>query len=294
MFRCYDTHSVRYAIRAASRMHAAIYTVIAACGYLSCIDDAVSQVAGLELQRAHVRATVNGVPITQSQVDEGLRTSGLLDTPAARQEIEAGLIVRELIRQAAEAEGLGTAPEVSAAEARARVDTENRLYVERHLQRAPVTEAQVRARYEKLVSELGPQRYKARFIAVKDEATAREMLRSLRRGTSFEDLAVARSVAVGTLPWISFKTPPVAGRTNGLPFSLANAIYGLSIGEVAASPVQVDSDHLIVKLDDRRPTVIVPYDQVQAALRQSLEAASSNEAFTRLADGLRQKAAIAQ
>ncbi|KVV48308.1 hypothetical protein WK92_15095 [Burkholderia ubonensis] len=277
--------------------HTAARILVAAYALSGCANNSPQLSARDDMIRSGVLATVNGVPILQAQRNGVLRSSGLPDTPATRQQLEAGLIVRELIRQAAETEGLGDTRAVSDAEQTARVDAENRLYVERHLRPRPVSDELVRARYDALVSELGSLQYKARIIAVKDDASARELLILLRQGQPFEQLARTRSLASngaegGALPWATFKVPPVDGHTNGMPLPLAKVISLLDVGEISQVPVLLDNFRVIVRLDARRPTVIQPYDSVQAALRQSLETKSRQEAFAQMVDDLFRRAII--
>ncbi|MGE8508945.1 foldase protein PrsA [Paraburkholderia terricola] len=246
---------------------------------------------------ADVIATVNRVPIQRAQLDEAVRSSGQPDTPAQRQTLTEGLIARELIRQAAEKEKLGNTEQVAQAVRKARVDTENRLYIAQHMRPEAISEAQVRARYDAIVAELGTEEYKARVITVRDDLTAKAVLAKLDRGVPFETLAAENSVAPsrtdgGALPWFSFRTPVSEGHTQGLALPLALAVSMLDVGQISRSPVAVGNQRVIVKLDAKRPVVTPSYEQARASLRQTMESQASERAFTQLVGTLAAKAVI--
>ncbi|MEX3817167.1 peptidyl-prolyl cis-trans isomerase [Paraburkholderia sp. BR14262] len=246
-----------------------------------------------------VVARVNGVAIGQGALDRAVRESGQADTPALRATMRQGLIARELIRQAAEHDGLASTPAVQELVERTRVDAENRLYIERHAQGAKVGDAQVRARYDAIVSSLGKQEYKARVITVRGDAAAQDVLARLRSGQRFETLATQLSIAPsrssgGELPWVSFAEPPVEGHTQGLPLPLARAISTLSPGETQQTPVVVGDQRVIVRLDERRATAIPGYDAVKDQIRRQMENEARDDAFSRMVGALADKATLSQ
>ncbi|GAB6852756.1 peptidylprolyl isomerase [Paraburkholderia kururiensis] len=251
-----------------------------------------AQAAGIqgEAGAATAVATVNGVPVSLAQVQATIAAAAQPDTPGARQLATDGLIARELIRQAAEADRLGTASAVREAEHRAHVDTENRLYIARHAQPQPVTEAQVRARYDATVAELGPIEYRATVMTLADEPAARAAAMRLAHDEPFTAAASEQAQTVA-LPWISFRTPPQPGHTQGLPPALAQTLTTLEPGALSA-PFAVDGRWMIVRLVERRATVIPAYDAVRPRLRAMLEAQARDDAFMRMVDALAAKATI--
>ena len=245
-------------------------------------------------------ATVNGVALSQTQFEQTLRDTGQPDSPVARQIIRKGLLERELLRQAAESEKLGDTPGVRSAANKARVDAENRLYIATHLNPETVTDAQVRARYDAIVAEMGPQQYRVSVITVPDDEAAKAVLAQLRNGVPFGTLAaqlgsVSGRNNDGTLPgWVSFRTPPAEGHTMGLALPLAREISTLNVGETSRPAVAVGSARAIVKLDAKRATLVPSYDSTKGALRQSLEAAAREQAYGRLIGELAHSSVIVQ
>lgn len=250
-------------------------------------------------QSANTVATVNGTAISQAEVDAVLRASRQPDTPQVRQAIKNQLITRVLIQQAAEKANYGSKPEVQAAMQVAKANAEAQLYLRDNVKPDPVTDAQVKSRYDEIVASLGKDEYKPRLIVVQDAATAATVLSELKAGKSFEGLARQYSIAPsrgvgGELPWTSFKTPATEGKTSGLPVAIAQALETLPVGAVTPSSIPIDGARAIVKLDAKRPTQVPPFPQAQATIRQQLEALALEKASAQFVGGLLKNATIQQ
>ncbi len=242
-------------------------------------------------------ALVNDVPIVRGEVDDVLAKTHLPDSPEMREVAVRGLIGRELVRQAALGEGLDRAPTVAGLTGTTRVNAENRLYLERHLQVPAVTDAQVKSAYDAMVAEKGPREYQTRIIAVRDAASAAGVLEKLKAGVAFDEVARETSMdstreAGGALPWVSFKTPPAEGKTMGVALPIAQEIARLQPGQVSSTPIAVAGQFVIVKLEASRPTQTPGYDVAAPGVRKFLEARGRNAAFERLVAGLAEHARI--
>ncbi|UOB60231.1 peptidyl-prolyl cis-trans isomerase [Burkholderia pyrrocinia] len=244
-------------------------------------------------------ATVNGTAITQAELDAVLRVSRQPDTPQVRQAIKNQLIARVLIQQAAEKANYGSKPEVQAAMQVAKANAETQLYLKDNVKPDPVTDAQVKSRYDEIVASLGKDEYKPRLIVVQDAATAATVLSELKAGKSFEGLARQYSIAPsrgtgGELPWTSFKAPATEGKTSGLPVAIAQTLEKLPVGAVTPSSIPIDGARAIVKLDAKRPTQVPSFPQAQATIRQQLEALALEKASAQFVGGLLKNATIQQ
>ncbi|RQT32663.1 peptidylprolyl isomerase [Burkholderia contaminans] len=244
-------------------------------------------------------ATVNGTPITQADVDTLLRASGQPDSPQIRQAIKNQLITRVLVQQAAEKANYGDKPEVKAAVQQAKTNAEVQLYLRDNVKPEPVTEEQVKARYDELVAALGKNEYKPRLIVVQDPVTAATVLSELKAGKSFEGLARQYSMAPsrdtgGELPWVSFHTPATEGKTSGLPLPVAQALEKLKVGAVTNDSIPVDGVRAIVKLDAKRPTQVPGFATAKPALQQQLQAAAVEKASAQMIGNLLKDAKITQ
>ncbi|HDR9090085.1 peptidyl-prolyl cis-trans isomerase [Burkholderia vietnamiensis] len=264
---------------------------------IACVAQAQTPASSTSL--AGTVATVNGIAITQAEVDAVLRASRQPDTPQIRQAIKNRLIARVLIQQAAEKANYGSKPEVQAAIQVAKANAETQLYLKDNVKPEPVTDAQIRARYDEIVASLGKDEYKPRLIVVKDAATAVTVLAELKAGKPFDGLARQYSIAPsrdagGELPWVSFKTPVAEGKTAGLPVAITQALEKLPLGAITPESIAIDNARAIVKLDEKRPTRVPAFNQAQATIRQQLEAMALEKASAQFVDGLLKNATIQQ
>ncbi|KUZ02876.1 peptidylprolyl isomerase [Burkholderia territorii] len=248
-------------------------------------------------------ATVNGTPITKEEVDAVLQASRQPDTPQFRQAIKNQLIARVLIQQAADKASYGSKPEVQAAMQLAKSTAETQLFVRDNVKPEPVTDAQVKARYDEIVASLGKEEVKPRIIVTKDAATAATVLAGFKAGQSFDALARQYSQAPtasagGELPWVSFKTPVTDGNTQGLPLAVAQAITQLPAGGVTPQSIALGNDvngpRAIVKVDAKRPTQVPSFDTAKATIQQQLQALALEKATANFVGGLMKNATIQQ
>ena len=225
---------------------------------------------------ANAVARVNDVVITQADLDAAVRASNTADTPAVRTALKNQLIARELFRQAAEKQHYERNPKVMAIVEQAKAAAMMQAYLQDNVKPAPVTDADVKARFDAIVATLGDNEWKPSVIAVKDADTAGKVLESLKKGGDFAQLAKQYSQGPaaqqgGALDWISFKTPITAGNTQNWPQPLAEALVKLPQGGVVSAPVQVGDAYWIVRADQKRATQVPSFDQTKDALRKQLE-----------------------
>lgn len=237
--------------------------------------------------KAPAVAVVNGKPITQARFDRALQqaqAAGAADSEALRAAIKNQLIARELFRQEAEKRRLQNDPEVIETRDNAMIA----LYLRREIKPPPVSEDQVRAQYEAIVATLGEKEYKPRVIEVSDAALAASLAEQLQADPGkFAELAKTHSIAPsarrgGELDWVSFPTPVQAGKTQNLPLPVAEAIAGLSAGQVTAKPLAIDGRYVLIKLDEVRPTQVPDYAKARVPLREMLERRALEQATAEL------------
>lgn len=133
---------------------------------------------------------------------------------------------------------------------------------------APViTEAQVRAEYDRQVSQ-GPYEYRVRHLLVQTQEQAQAALDRIRGGEPFEAVAAAVSIDAGSrakggdLGW-SVPDRYVA------PF--AAAIKRLVPRGRADSPVQTPFGWHVLEVTDVRPHTVLPYEQVKGRILEALQ-----------------------
>ncbi|MFV8604491.1 peptidylprolyl isomerase [Ralstonia pseudosolanacearum] len=248
---------------------------------------------------AGVVARVNGTAITQQQVDQAIAAANVPASPQAREAVKNQLIARELFRQAAEKGHYDARPNVRAAMEQAKTLAMTQDYLRDAVKPAPVSEADVRAKYDAIVGSLGEFEYKPSAIVVKDADTAQKVLDQIKKGTDFAQLAKQYSQGPtaaqgGALNWVSFKLPLQEGKTQNWPLPLATALTQLPDGAASASPVQVDGAFWILRVEAKRPTQIPQYDQIKDVLRKQLEQVEVQKATTKIVVDLMKTARIQQ
>jgi len=246
-------------------------------------------------------ATVNGVAIAQSTFDQALQRAlnqGGADTPELRAAVKSQLIARELFAQEARKRKLDRDPGVIAAVEEARTNAMVTRYLNEAIKPKPVTEEDVRAQYERIKATLGPEEYKLRLIVTREKARADEALAAARLGRSFAALAQQYSIAPsarrgGELDWVSFRSPAMEGQTGGLPLALAQAVEKMKQGDVS-SALPLGEQWLVVRLEEKRATVVPTLEQARPALHNMLAARELERATTELVGALVKGAKITQ
>lgn len=267
----------------------------------------LSAVAAMAASSAHadglppgVIAIVNGTQITQAQLDRTIAQSGAQANPQVAQALKQQLIARELFRQqAAKNPAYDKLPAVKQAMQEAHDAVITQAWLKDNIKPAPITEEQVRARYDAIVASLGDKEYKARVIQLGDDVTAAQVLAQLKQGGDFVKLAQQYSTAPnkvrgGDMDWVSFKVPVEEGKTQNLPLPLAREIATLAVGAASTAPVEAGSQRYLVKVEAARPTQVPGYEAVRPAIRQALETAELERVTVRVVGDLLKQAKVVQ
>ncbi|MGR9579328.1 peptidylprolyl isomerase [Pandoraea sputorum] len=244
-------------------------------------------------------ASVNGVAISKVSVDAMVKASGQPDSPQLRELFKGQLIANELLKQAAQKQHYDTRPEVQAAVEAAKTMIVTRAFMTEHLNAAPVSDADVKAKYDAVVATLGENEYHASVIAVRDAVTAQTVLDQLKKGSDFAALARQYSQGPnaaqgGQLNWVSFKTPITAGNTQNWPQPIAEALVKLSKGGVSSEPLQIGDQLWILRVDDKRATQIPKFEESAPLLRKQLEQVAMEKATAQMIGDLVKSARIQQ
>ena len=234
-------------------------------------------------------AVVNGVSIAPRLMERSVQgnvAQGQGDTPALRAALKEELIARELMVQEAVRRGLDK-----------RKDTEEALQVLRQnylidvlmqdeLAKAPLTEADLKAEYERQVKAISAaelHQYQLGTIVLESEADARAVIAALRSGQAFETQARSRSVDPskergGDLGWLL---------ADQITPAISNVMANLSPGAVSAVPIQVGPYWHVVKLLGKRAYQVPAYAQSKALLQAALLQSRRAELLKRLQDSAR-------
>jgi len=215
-------------------------------------------------------AVVNGKAIPSSRADQAVKqviSQGQgQDSPDLRNAVKQQLIAREVMMQEAVKQGYDKKPEVKDALESARqaivINALARDYISKH----PVTDAEVKAEYDKFTKQTGDKEYHVRHILVENEADANAIIAKLKGGAKFEDLA-KQSKDTGTannggdLDWA---TPA------SFPPEFAAGFTTLQKGQVTEKPVKTQVGFHVIKLDDVRQAKLPTLDEVKPQIQDAL------------------------
>ena len=215
-------------------------------------------------------ATVNGKPIPSSRADLMIKqaaSQGQADSPDLRKMVKEELITREVLVQEADKLGLGNTAEVRNQLEIARQSLVIRALVGDFVKKHPVSDAEIKAEYDRFKATAGDKEYRARHILVEKEDEAKAIIAKLKAGAKFEDLAKqskdpGSAANGGDLDWAS----PASFVK---PFS--DAMVGLQKGAYTETPVKTQFGYHVIKLEDIRAAKVPTLEEVKPQITESLQ-----------------------
>jgi peptidyl-prolyl cis-trans isomerase C len=235
---------------------------------------ALALASGLAL--AQNVAVVNNKPIPKTREDawvKELTKQGQKDTPELRKMVKERLIQNEVLLQEASKRGIPEQAEVKFMLDIQRQNTLIQALLRDEMTKNPITDAQVKAEYDKQKSMVGSKEFRARHILVENQADATAIVDQLKKGAKFEELAkkskdAGSAANGGDLDW-------AAPDAYVKPFS--EALQKLNKGEFTEVPVQTQFGWHVIRLDDVRDTQFPPLEQVAPQIRESLQQQKAQE-----------------
>jgi peptidyl-prolyl cis-trans isomerase C len=215
-------------------------------------------------------AVVNGKPVPSSRADamvKQMAAQGQQDTPQLRSMVKEELINREILMQEADRLGLPQSADVKNQLEMARQAIVIRALVADYVKKNPVSEADMKAEYDKYKAQAGDKEYHARHILVEKEDDAKAIIAKLKSGAKFEDLAKqskdpGSASRGGDLDWAS---PSSFVK----PFS--DAMVGLQKGQFTETPVHTQFGWHVIKLEDVRPAKVPSFEEVKPQIAEALQ-----------------------
>jgi peptidyl-prolyl cis-trans isomerase C len=146
------------------------------------------------------------------------------------------------------------------------------------------TEAELKAEYDTDIAAMDKTEYHARHILVATKELAEQVIKKIKGGAKFEDVAKAESsdgskTNGGDLGWFTLARM-------AKPF--ADAVKALKKGEMTSTPVQTQYGWHVIRLDDTREVAPPPFDQV----KQQVSNGVIQKKLQTYADGLKKTAKI--
>ena len=233
-------------------------------------------------------AIVNGKPVPTARVEalaQQVARSGRPVTPDMQSQVKEEVIAREVFSQAAQAMGLDGTDDFKAQMEEVKQSILIRTLFAAYQAKNPVSDADMKAEYDRYVAINAGKEYKARHILVEKEDQAKALLAQLKKGAKFEDLAKKSSkdpgsaVKGGELDWAN----PASYVKE-----FSDALAALGKGKTTETPVKSQFGFHIIRLDDVREANMPKFDEVKPQISQHL----TQQNLAKYQEELRSKAKI--
>lgn len=245
-------------------------------------------------EEGKVLATVNGEAITEPEFRQYLQLRQSRE-PVADAEQERKLldemIDRILLAQHAEQNGIDKEPEVRFLLERVRENILVQSMIRRMLQDQPVTQDELKQRFETEVAATHKTEYLVRHILTKDEDEAKEIIETLNNKGDFARLARQKSIDVqsgakgGSLGWVN----------QGMVVpEFFQGMARLEKGATSREPVRSEFGWHVIRVDDTRPARIPTFEEFMSdpQTKANFERKLQDERIEKIVQDLRAKAKI--
>ena len=231
-------------------------------------------------------AIVNGKAVPKTRLDalaQQVAKAGRPVTPEMQGQLREEVIAREVFMQEAEKQGLSTSDEYKMQMELARQTILIRALFADYQQKNKVTDAELKAEYDKFVATNGGKEYKARHILVEKEADAKALIVALKKGGKFEELAKKQSKDAGSganggdLDWAN---------PSSYVAEFTEAMLKLNKGQLTETPVKTQFGYHVIRVDDIRTAALPPFAELKPQIAQQIE----QQRLGAYQQGLREKA----
>ena len=215
-------------------------------------------------------AVVNGKAIAKSRGDalaQQVISSGQQpDSPKLREMVKNELIAQEVMMQEAIKRGFDKDATVKQQLDAARQSIVIQAMATDYVGKNPVSDADVKAEYDRYKAQAGDKEYRIRHILLATEAEAKAVIVKLKGGAKFEELAKTSkdsgtAASGGDLDWA---TP------SSFPQSFSDGFVKLAKGALTDTPVQTQNGWHVIKLDDTRVAKVPSLEEVKPQITNSL------------------------
>src|SRR5450830_1243811 len=243
---------------------------------------------GAQSVMAQNLAIVNGKAVPKTRLDtlaQQVARSGQPVTPELEGQLREEVIAREVFMQEAEKLGLSTSEDFKVQMELARQTILIRELFADYQKKNPVTDADLKAEYDKFAAANGGKEYKARHILVEKEAEAKAVIASLKKGGKFEDIAKKQSKDAGSgakggdLDW--------ANPSSYVP-EFTEALLKLNKGQTTDTPVKSQFGYHVIRVDDIRTAQLPSFEQVKPQIAQQMQ----QQKLAKFQEELRAKAKV--
>ena len=243
---------------------------------------------GAQSVMAQNLAIVNGKAVPKTRMDalaQQVAKTGRPVTPEMEGQLREEIIAREIFMQEAEKQGISGSDDFKAQMELARQTLMIRELFASYQTKNPVTDADLKAEYDKFVASNSGKEYKARHILVEKESEATAIIASLKKGGKYEDIAKKQSKDPGSgakggdLDW--------ANPSSYVP-EFTEALLKLNKGQLSDTPVKSQFGFHVIRVDDIRSAQLPVFDEVKPQIAQQMQ----QQKLAAFQEELRKKAKI--
>ncbi|MDH4480941.1 MAG: peptidylprolyl isomerase [Rhodoferax sp.] len=215
-------------------------------------------------------AIVNGKAVPTARMEalaQQVAKSGRPVTPEMQGQLKEEIVAREIFAQAAQALGLDATDDFRTQIELMRQSLLIRELFSSYQAKNPVTDAEIKAEYDKFAAANSGQEYKARHILVEKEDQAKAIIAQLKKGGKFDEIAKKSSKDPGSgakggeLDWAS---------PSSYVKEFSDALVGLTKGKTTEAPVKSQFGFHIIRLDDVREAPLPKMEEVKPQIAQQL------------------------
>ncbi len=226
---------------------------------------------GTQFALAQNVAIVNGKAVPKTRLEalaQQVAKGGRPVTAEMQTQLREEVIAREIFMQEAEKQGLSSSEDFKSQMELARQTILIRALFTEYQKKNPVTDADLKAEYDKFAAANGGKEYKARHILVEKESDAKAIIASLKKGAKFEDIAKKQSKDPGSgakggdLDW--------ANPGSYVP-EFSEALVKLNKGQTTETPVKSQFGYHVIRLDDIRTAQLPEFEQLKPQIAQQME-----------------------
>jgi peptidyl-prolyl cis-trans isomerase C len=216
-------------------------------------------------------AIVNGKAVPTSRVEalaQQIAASGRPVDDEVRAQIKEEVVLREIFMQEAQKRGIAASEEYKSQMELARQTILIRALFAQYQKQNPVTDAEVKAEFDKFAAANAGKEYRARHILVEKEDEAKALIASIKGGAKFEDVARKQSKDPGSganggdLDWAA---------AGSYVAEFSEAMVKLDKGQMTQAPVRSQFGWHIIRVDDIRDAQLPSFEEIKPQIAQQMQ-----------------------
>jgi len=216
-------------------------------------------------------AIVNGQAVPTARVEalaQQMAASGRPVDDATRAQLKEEVILREIFMQEAQKRGIAASDDYKTQMELARQTILIRALFADQQKKNPVTDAELKAEYDKFAAANAGKEFRARHILVEKEDEAKAIIASIKGGAKFEDIAKKQSKDPGSganggdLDWANAASYVT---------EFSQAMVKLDKGQMTETPVKSQFGWHIIRVDDVRQAKLPAFEEVKPQIAQQMQ-----------------------